>query len=136
MHDAGSGKPDIEAGETFGAQLRRARKTLGWSQERLEAESGVSRETISRYERDLTGTPEPAQVRALCAATGIDPREAAVSLGYLTLDEIQPVKPLPSKLQEVLDVLQDPRLDPAEAESWIDYLMYLRGKNQSRTDAG
>jgi transcriptional regulator with XRE-family HTH domain len=129
MRDAAS-VPD------FADLLSEARKNKGWSQERLEAESGVSRSSISRYERRLTDVPEPDHVRALCAALDIDPRRAAVSLRYLTADEIEPVQPLDPKLQAVVDTLRDPRLSDTDRDKWIDYLTYLASKAGSPADRG
>jgi transcriptional regulator with XRE-family HTH domain len=122
---------------TFGQLIARARNHKGWTQDDLARNSGISRPTISRWERDaMTGTAEPETVRALCVALDIDPRQAAVSLGYLTVEEIQPTKPLPAQMQKVLEVLQDPRISDATKKEWIDYLMYLRTKTQSPTNAG
>jgi transcriptional regulator with XRE-family HTH domain len=119
---------------TFGQLIARARSVKGWTQGDLETHSGVSRPTISRWERDaMNGTPEPDTVRALCKALGIDPRQAAVALGYLTLDEIEPVQPLPPKLQQILDILKDPRLSKEEVDQWVAYLQYLQAKKDAGT---
>ena len=123
-------------GPDFADLIANARKNKGWSQDRLHEESGVDRSTISRWERRLTDKPEPEHVRAVCKALDIDPRQAAVSLGYLTLDEIQPLAPLPPKIKEVLDILEDPRVGATTKQEWIDYLIYLRNKTQSPADAG
>ncbi|MBB3098917.1 transcriptional regulator with XRE-family HTH domain [Actinoplanes campanulatus] len=120
---------------SFSSLVQDGRKTKGWSQDELEAHSGVSRATISRIERGLTDTPDADHVRALCRSLNIDPRQAAVSLGYLTLDEIQPLAPLPPKIKEVLDILEDPRVSDTDKQQWIDYLVYLRARSKSATDA-
>ncbi|AEV86669.1 Putative HTH-type transcriptional regulatory protein [Actinoplanes sp. SE50] len=122
-------------GPTFGKLLTQGRTAKTWSQDRLAAETGISRTTISRYEREITSTPEAEHVRALCAALDIDPRRAAVSLGYLTADEIQPAVPVPAKLKEILDVLEDPNIPAADKQSWIDYLLYLKAKAQDSASA-
>src|SRR5690349_4457217 len=61
---------------SFGELLVQGRTAKAWSQDRLAAESGISRTTISRYEREITSSPEAEHVRALCAALDIDPRQA------------------------------------------------------------
>ena len=52
------------AGEPAGVKLRRARVSLGYTQEQLEAESGVSQATLSRLERGR-GEPTLRVARAL-----------------------------------------------------------------------
>ena len=120
---------------TFGQLIANARRAKGWTQPQLADAAGVSRPTISRWERDaMPGTAEPDTVRALCTALDIDPREAAVSLGYLTAEEIQPTKPLPAKMREILEILQDPRINVEDRDRWLDYLMFLRDKAKSATE--
>ncbi len=121
--------------QDFADLIASARKAKDWSQDKLSDESGVDRSTISRWERRLTDKPEPEHVRAVCAALGIDPRQAAVALGFLTADESEPVKPLPSKLQQVVDVLEDPRLTREEVDQWVAYLLYLRSKKDTSSPA-
>lgn len=119
---------DADKRLSFADLVADARKRKAWSQETLEAESGVSRATISRIERRLTDTPEPEHVRALCSTLGIDPRAAAVALGYLTLDEIQPTRPLPPQLAQVVEILEDPRLSKDQKQHWINYLVFLQSQ--------
>ncbi len=121
---------------TFGQLIARARNAKGWTQGDLADASGISRPTISRWERDaMNGTAEPETVRSLCAALDIDPRQAAVSLGYLTADEIAPAAPLPAKLQQLLDVPEGPRLTKDEVDQWVAYLLYLRSKKDTSSPA-
>lgn len=117
----------------FADLIANARKAKNWSQDQLSTTSGVDRSTISRWERRLTDKPEPEHVRAVCLALDIDPRQAAVSLGYLTPDEIQPLKPLPHRLRTILDILQDPRLTPDEIDHWVSYLQYLQAQKNRTT---
>ncbi len=133
--DYGCVMRDADSAGSFASLIVKGRQTKGWSQTELEEASGVSRSSISRYERGLTDTPEPEHVRALCAALNIDPRQAAVSLGYLTLDEVQPVKPLPPKMKEVLEILEDPTITDSDKQAWIDYLIYLKTRAQSRANS-
>lgn len=124
---------DASRPPTFAELIVEGRRQRGWSQDELEAESGVSRSTLSRWERGLADKPEPAHVRAVCAALGLDPRRAAVALGYLTQEEVDGDHPrLDPNIEEVLAILQDPAVPGAEKESWIDYLKFLQAKARNR----
>ena len=128
-----------DGAQTFANLIRTAREAKGWSQEQLEQATGtggahVSVSTISRWERGQAGRPEPEHVRKVCKALGIDPRRAAVALGYLTEDEIGPPLPLDPKVKAVLDMIEDPALPAAEREQWIGYLKYLY--DRARQQAG
>lgn len=54
--------------------LRTARDRKGWTQETLEAESGVRQNVISRLETDSKTQPMFKTVTKLAAALGVDPR--------------------------------------------------------------
>jgi transcriptional regulator with XRE-family HTH domain len=119
---------DAESALTFADLIRTGRQRRGWSQEDLERESGVSRSTLSRWERGLADRPEPEHVRAVCRALGIDPRRAAVALGYLTAEDLSgpaASRPLPVEVAEVLAMLEDPKLPADDRAKWIDYLKFL-----------
>ncbi len=118
---------------TFGELIATARRARNWSQEDLERESGVSRGSISRWERGIADRPEPENVRAVCRALGIDPRRAAVALGYLTADEVDPSR-LDPEVEEILQLL--PRMTPADRQTAVDYLRFLRDRqNKPEQDA-
>lgn len=51
--------------------LRKTRQALGVTQDQLEERSGVSRETISRIERDETVSPRLSTLAALADALGV-----------------------------------------------------------------
>ena len=127
---------DAIAGQSFADLIAGGRTAKRWSQEDLERESGVSRSTLSRWERGQAGRPEPAHVRAVCRVLGIDPRRAAVALGYLTADEVdgsdRPLTLRPD-VEEVLRMLEDPALPQDDRAKWIEYLKYLyqRAQNQA-----
>ncbi len=125
--------PDATGVPAFADLIANARKAKGWSQEELETASGVSRSTLSRWERGLADRPEPEHVRAVCAALGIDPRQAAVSLGLLTVDEIQPSRPLPPELDQVIDIIENREVPADDLRRWLDYLVFLKTQAQSRT---
>lgn len=121
------------AGESFGNLIARGRKAKHWSQEDLERASGVSRSTLSRWEGGHAGRPEPAHVRKVCAALGLDPRRAAVALGYLTEEEVDTSgRALPNEIEEILTILEDPALPVDERQNWISYLKYLHAKAHHR----
>lgn len=121
--------PDQSRARAFGEFIREGRERRNWSQEDLEVESGVSRATLSRWERALTDKPDADHVRAVCAALGIDPRRAAVLLGYLTAEEVDaPAPQLPREIEEVLLILQDPAVPEDRKTEWIELLKFLRNR--------
>jgi transcriptional regulator with XRE-family HTH domain len=123
---------DAEPGTSFATLIANARRVKGWTQDDLERESGVSRATLSRWERGLSDRPEPEHVRAVCKALGIDPRRAAVSLGYLTEEEIRERGSLSVELEEILTMIEDPSMPPAARAEWIRYLKYLHASARDK----
>jgi transcriptional regulator with XRE-family HTH domain len=122
-------------GQSFADLIGNARRAKNLSQEDLESASGVSRSTLSRWERGLADRPEAEHVRAVCRALGIDPRRAAVALGYLTQEEVSGNgNGLPGDLEEILAILQDPAVSDEAKEQWKGYLRYLQ--SQARRQAG
>ena len=114
-------------GQSFADLIADARRAKRWSQEDLETESGVSRSTLSRWERGLADRPEAEHVRAVCKALGIDPRRAAVALGYLTQEEVSGGdNRLPEDLEEILAILADPAIPASAKEEWKRYLRFLQ----------
>lgn len=75
---------------SFAQLIFTARKTRGWSQDELADRAGVSRPTILRWENGYATAPSPAAIRAVCAALDIDPKQALLALGYLTVDDLAP----------------------------------------------
>lgn len=125
-----------DRGQQFAALIRDARTDAKLTQAELAAQAGIDRTTIVKWESGNTTRPEPDQVRAVCKILGIRPELAAAALGFLDSGDIQPTKPLPPKMQQVLEILEDPRLSPADVESWINYLIYLRSQANSATNTG
>jgi len=122
-------------GQSFADLIANARRSKGWSQEDLERESGVSRSTLSRWERGLADRPEPELVRAVCKVLDVDPRLAAVRLGYLRMDEIATtgtLNQLRPEVEEVLRMLEDPQLPADDRAKWIDYLKFLYQRAHER----
>ncbi|NIL65014.1 helix-turn-helix domain-containing protein, partial [Salinispora arenicola] len=105
--------------------------------ERLDAggvieEAGLSRSTYLRWEAGRVERPDPEQVRAVCRVLTIDPREAAVALGYLTREEIglgpEPPRMFDATVEEVVQILQDPAVSEIEKREWVQYLKFRTGR--------
>lgn len=58
----------------FGLNLSQVRRGCGYSQERLAARAGLSRDTIHRIE-GAKRSPQLGTLLALADALGVDPRE-------------------------------------------------------------
>lgn len=61
------------------AQVKEARNERGWSQARLAEEAGVSENTVMKLEHGERAT-QPAKVRAILDALGIEPLATAIDL--------------------------------------------------------
>jgi transcriptional regulator with XRE-family HTH domain len=55
--------------------LREARERRGWTQEQLEAASGISQAAISAIERGVVTDPAFSTVTQLAEALDLDPRQ-------------------------------------------------------------
>jgi transcriptional regulator with XRE-family HTH domain len=62
---------------TFGALLRRARRAAGLSQEALAERAGISVDTISALEREMTHAPQQDTLERLAAALHLEASERA-----------------------------------------------------------
>jgi transcriptional regulator with XRE-family HTH domain len=130
-----------DRGHAFAKLIRDARKAREMTQEQVIEGSGVSKTTLIRWESGRAERPDPEQVRMLCRFLGIDPRQAAVALGYLTAEDLGPPEVADRKLDpsilEVIQVLEDPSVPEAEKQQWIKYLLYLREQSRrGRRNAG
>lgn len=131
------GAPD--RGRKFADLIRDARAVRGWTQDQLVAESGVPKSTLVRWEGGRAERPDPDQVRALSRALGIDPRRAAVALGYLTQEELDRSDSgalLDPQMLKVIRILEDPSVPAAAKREWVDYLVYLKDRSQGHRNAG
>lgn len=84
-------------GREFARLIKEARTAASMTQEQLAVASGVSRQTIIRYESGNAIQPRPEELRAICRALDIDPREAVIASGYVTRAEagLPPRSPRP-----------------------------------------
>jgi len=123
-----------ERGAAFAKLLRDARKRAGLTQREVIEGSGISKTTYIRWEGGYAERPDPDQVRLVCKFLRIDPRQAAVALGYLTPEDItlggEPGRKLDPAILEVIEALEDPQVSDSEKREWIRYLMYLRQQAQ------
>lgn len=71
----------------FGALVAAARKAQRWTQDDVAERTGISRATLSRWERGKADQPTGHQARKLCLALGVNPVRAVVALGFLTAEE-------------------------------------------------
>lgn len=123
----------------FAQLIRDGRTSLGWTQEDLIEESGVSRSTVSRYEafspRDQP-RPEPENVRKIFNALGLSFIEAVVALGYLTREEAglppEPPRVFDASVEEVIEILQDPEVPDSQKTEWVHYLRFRTGRSGER----
>lgn len=96
MHDT-----EASYGNALATLIKEGRARLGMTQEDLEVASGVSRQTISRYESGKAANPRAEEARAVARVLQIDPRELPVALGYVTREEIG-LPPAPPPLDPAL----------------------------------
>jgi non-specific serine/threonine protein kinase len=66
-----------DAGESFGALLRRHRLAAGLTHEALAERAGLSARTISDLERGVARTPRPSSLRLLTDSLGLSPAARA-----------------------------------------------------------
>lgn len=113
----------------LGRLIRQARVDLGWTQKDLAEESGVSIETIKRYENGKIKSPESELVRNIVRALGIDVREVPVALGLVTREEMDlpPVQPrrFDPEVEEAISILQDPLMSDMAKQGALQYLRFL-----------
>jgi transcriptional regulator with XRE-family HTH domain len=72
------GKHEILAG-----RIRELRQVLGWTQQDLSRESGLSRSYISRLEMGDIALPSSERLRALSGALGASPDDLLQAAGYI-----------------------------------------------------
>jgi len=69
--------------ENLATRIRELRQVLGWTQQDLSRESGLSRSYISRLEMGDIALPSSERLRALSNALGASPDDLLQAAGYI-----------------------------------------------------
>jgi transcriptional regulator with XRE-family HTH domain len=124
---------DQSTNQRIADAIKAGRKTLGWTQKDLFERSGVSIETIKRYENAKSPRPELDHIRAIFTALKVDRREIPVILGFATREEMglppEPARIYSATTQEIAELLEDPSVSDAEKNA---HLELLRARSRSR----
>lgn len=97
-----------DGSQALATLLRERRVHMQMTQEEVADRAGISRQTYNKYERGMTASPKPRELRAVCVALQLDPREVPIALGFVTREEIDmpPKEPaLPRSLRRILQIL-------------------------------
>jgi transcriptional regulator with XRE-family HTH domain len=112
--------------------IKAGRKALGWTQKDLFESTGVSIETIKRYE-NAKSRPELDHIRSIFTALKVDRREIPFILGFATREEMglppEPARIYSATTQEIAELLEDPSVSDAEKNA---HLELLRARNRPR----
>lgn len=113
--------------------IKAGRKALGWTQKDLSERTGVSIETIKRYENAKSPKPELEHIRAIFTALKVDRQEVPVILGFATREEMglppEPARIYSATTQQIIERLED---DSVSEEEKRAYLELLRARNRKR----
>lgn len=128
--------PEPGQKDAFANLIKEGRVRRGWRQEDLVAASGVSRRTLTRWEGGEADRPDLDQVRAVCIALGIRPIDAAIALGLLDPDEIDPAiqtppPPADPRVNEIIDLLQDDGIPTATKDAIWTLIRQMRNARPS-----
>lgn len=82
----------VDRSVSFGALLRGYRRRVGLSQRELAERAGLSVAAVRDLEQGRTRQPQPASVRALATALGVDEDEAVVLLGAAVVEDVARVR--------------------------------------------
>lgn len=121
---------DDTLGRRLATLIKGARLEREWTQEQLEDASGVSRQTIIRYESGKAAAPKPDELRRVCAALGLDLRDVVVALGYVTREELGlPPQPatVPQILRDIARTLNAPQIAETSKQSLLDMIGTVYG---------
>jgi transcriptional regulator with XRE-family HTH domain len=99
------------SGTTWASYVKAARQAAGLSQTDLAVRTGISRNTISRWEVGRYRPDKPQDVITVARATGVDPGEALAAAGFRP-DVPPPVEPTRTPDPE-LDRIRQSKLSPA-----------------------
>jgi transcriptional regulator with XRE-family HTH domain len=112
----------------FGEAVRNARDAIDWSQDDLAEAAGVTRLTVSRYERGEVKAPDAAAAIRIFRALRLDPRLVPVLLGYSTEQEMglasQPARQFDDLTETAIRMLEDPSVPADEKAEWLEYIRF------------
>lgn len=135
LHYRDAMQPDEAGVKQLGALIKQVRIARRWTQKDLAEESGVSIETIKRYENGKIREPEREPVRNIIRALDIDPREIPIALGLVTREEMG-LPPTPQHhqplIQRIIDALEDPDVTDDERAAILGVLEARRTKQPMR----
>jgi transcriptional regulator with XRE-family HTH domain len=95
--------------ESFGAYLRRIRKSRGLSLKQVETSAGVSNAYISQIETGRRKPPHPDILRRLARVYEVSVQDLMVKAGYLDAESEMGITP--NKINAAFDhAVSDPRL--------------------------
>ncbi|WP_328344937.1 helix-turn-helix domain-containing protein [Micromonospora sp. NBC_00421] len=121
----------------LGQLIREARRARRWTQRDLAEESGVSIETIKRYENGKTNSPEADLIRNIIRALNIPVVEIPIALGLVTRDELDPPPAPPRQfdplVEEAIAILRDPDMSETARQGALTYLQFLQNQNTPET---
>lgn len=116
------------AGATWATFVRAARKTAGLSQTDLALRTGISRNTISRWEIGRYRPDRPEDVIAVADATGVDRDEALTAAGFRP--DREPPKEPSRPADPVIDRIQRSKLTPASKAALLRYVVEQRAARE------
>lgn len=131
LHYRDAMQPDEAGVKQLGVLIKQARLARRWTQKDLAEESGVSIETIKRYENGKIREPEREPVRNIIRALNVDPREIPIALGLVTREEMG-LPPTPTHrqplVQRIIEALEDPDVTDRERDAIAALLEARRGQ--------
>lgn len=122
----------------LGQLIKQARLARDWTQQDLHEESGVSVETIKRYENGKTKYPDAELVRRIVLTLNINPLEIPVALGFVSREEMglpaEPARTISAATERLIDALEDPDVTDAEKFAILELLQARkRGRDMPPT---
>lgn len=114
---------------TWASYVKAARTMAGLSQTDLAIRTGISRNTISRWEVGRYRPDKPEDVITVARATGVDPAEALAAAGF------RPEVPAPAEPTRPpdpeLDRIRSSKLSPAAKARLIQRITERREREQA-----
>lgn len=137
LHYCGPMSADEVGPLRLGQLIRQARLDREWTQRDLAEESGVSIESIKRYEKGKIRNPEPDLIRKIVQALRVRAIEIPIALGLITRDELdppaEPPHPADPLVEEAIAILRDPDMSETARQGALAYLQFLQAQNNPET---